>query len=744
MPYYPWFLDNNFSKALLSKKEINSYKLTENKLKETCLEDYQYLVSNYINPASPYTSLLLYLQTGVGKTFASISIAENFIRNDKSKQIFVITKSRTLISNFISDLINICSPYASKEELKIMNDKNNENSSKVEKLIKSRINKHYTFITYNFLKEKQVDFTNKVVIIDEVHNLLGNTGYDSVMKAIKSSKNYRLVLLSATPVYDDVSDIFQLSNILNGKYNQFPRDLGDKGYTKLVHDSSIDNKIYKNEIVTLTDKGKEELIQKLAGKIVYLKVSVKDFPTVSYPRSVQKINNKVLPIPIVPCYMSGIQEKYYLEASKLKINSLSGNLESMSSIIYPDSDGMKYFGKAGMDLYIKGNKNSDFLLEKNIQQHSTKLYNLLQNIKLSKGKIYIHSNSITNDGAPLIYKFLKKNGYSKIAVLTSETTAEKISKTIKDFNSVGNDNGDIINIIIGSGIISEGITLKSVRQVHIYEPQWNYSSIDQITGRAIRKSSHSSLPLADRNVEVYLYCAISSDIGKSVDFSKYYLSSLKDLEIKKLERALAKSSFSCPLTKSRNVVKNGVNYSRNCDYSTCDYTCDNDPDIGTIDTSTYNVFLHNKELYNEVVPKIISIFKKTNSISLKDLVKISGYDNETLSNIMKYKPPVQVDYVSGIYILKGSKNTQKNVAKIPRKKSGEGSSSGSTRGFINEKGLFSLEIAKANKINRKVCVTGFDKPELISLVLVLGLKLPAKQTKKTLCQVLSNHYLISS
>lgn len=743
MPYYPWFLDNNFSKALLSKKEIISHKITE-KVKETCLEDYQYLVSNYINPTSPYTSLLLYLQTGVGKSFASISIAENFIRNDKSKKVLVITKSKTLISNFISDLINICSPYASKEELKIMNDKNNENSQKVERLIKSRINKHYTFITYNFLKEKEIDFSDKVVIIDEVHNLLGNTGYDSLMKTIKSSKNYRLVLLSATPVYDNISDIFQLSNVLNGKYNQFPKDLG--GYTKLIHDSNIKNEIYKNEIVTLTEKGKTELIQKLAGKIVYLKVSVKDFPSVSYPRSVEKINNKVLPIPVIPCYMSGIQEKYYLEASKLKINSLSGQLESMSSIIYPDFDGMRYFGKAGMDLYIKGNKNSDFLLEKNIKQHSAKLYELLQNIKLSKGKIYIHSNSISNDGAPLISKFLRKNGYSKIAVLTSETTSEKISKTIKDFNDVSNDQGENINIIIGSGIISEGITLKSVRQVHIYEPQWNYSSIDQITGRTIRKSSHSRLPPVDRTVEVYLYCAISSDIGRSVDFSKYYLSSLKDFEIKKIERALAKSSFSCPLTKSRNIVKNGVDYSRNCDYSTCHYNCDNEPEIDNIDFSTYNVYLHNKELYNEVAPVIESVFKKTDSISLKDLVKISGYDNETVSNIMKYKPPVGVDYISGIYVLKGSKNTQKNVAKIPKKQKPEGSSSGSkqTRGFINEKGLFSLEITKGNKSNRKVCVTGFDKPELISLVLVLGLKLPAKQTKKNLCELLSKFYLISS
>jgi len=737
MAYYPWFFDKNFYKGVLSKKEINDHKLEEDKVKTKCLEDYQYIVSNYINPASPYGSLLLYMMTGVGKSFSAISIAENFIRNDKTKQVLVITKSKTLINNFISDLIHICSNYATQTESNAIKD----GDEKIRKLVKSRIKRNYTFITYNHLKDNKTDFTNKIVIIDEIHNLLGNTGYNAVMKSITNSKRYRLVLLSATPVYDNIADVFQLSNILNGKTSQF-NTTNLSNYIIQEEHTQVGN-IFKNKVNRLTKLGSDELVKRLTGKIFYLKVDKKDFPSVSYPKSVKTVGDKKLPIGVIPCMMSGIQERYYTEATGYKVNSLGGQLESMSSIIYPDFNGKRYFGKAGMDLYIKGNENSDFLLESNVAQYSCKLYNLLQNIKLSKGKIYIHSNSITDDGAPLIAKCLRKNGYSKIAVLTSNATSEFISKTIDIFNHPSNDNGEKVNIIIGSGIISEGITLKSVRQAHIYEPEWNYSRIDQITGRVIRKGSHASLPISDRNVQVYLYCAISSNLLKSVDFAKYYLSSIKDLEIKKLERTLAKSAFSCGLTKSRNIVKNKENGSRECEYQDCDYACDNDPEIDIVDTSTYNVFLHDKELYNELSPKILKVFGKTNSISLKDLSKLTGISQEILINIMKNKPPVSVTYKNGIFSVKNSKTKAPEISKVVKKKSTTTGSSSNVRGFINEAGFFSLETNKSGKLSKKICTTGFDKQELTSMVLLLGLDLPQKPTKKSLCEILHNHYLIS-
>ena len=42
------------------------------------LRPQQYLLSNYINPNTPYKGLILFHGTGTGKTCATITIAENF------------------------------------------------------------------------------------------------------------------------------------------------------------------------------------------------------------------------------------------------------------------------------------------------------------------------------------------------------------------------------------------------------------------------------------------------------------------------------------------------------------------------------------------------------------------------------------------------------------------------------------------------------------------------------------------
>ena len=40
---------------------------------------------------------------------------------------------------------------------------------------------------------------------------------------------------------------------------------------------------------------------------------------------------------------------------------------------------------------------------------------------------------------------------------------------------------------------AEGISLTGVRQVHIMEPYWNVSRLDQVIGRAVRYCSHKDV-----------------------------------------------------------------------------------------------------------------------------------------------------------------------------------------------------------------------------------------------------------
>ena len=632
--------------------------------------------------------------------------------------------------------MNICSAYASPEELLVLSSSSDDNEKRrVSSIINTRINKHYTFITHAGLKNQpNLSFTDRIVIIDEVHNLLGNTGYMYIMAAIQRSKNYRLVLLSATPAYDNIRDMFELSNMLNGKANQFQtrEALKINGHIDVVKTGIVED-LYKNKIYSLTDSGKKLLLNRMAGKVVYLKVDTSQFPSVRYPGSTKSINSINMSMGVVRCNMEGIQDKYYTQAVEgIKFNPLSGNLEMLSSMIYPDLNGKRIFGIDGMNAYINGNLDTSFLLKQNIKQHSTKLYSLLQNIASTKGKIYIHSSSITNDGVPLIASCLRKNGIDKILVITSDMSADNIAKNIRKFNLPENDDGSKIKILIGSGIIAEGITLKSVRQGHVYEPEWNYSGIDQIIGRIIRRGSHSRLPKEDQTVEIFLYCAVSSNLSRSVDVAKYALATIKDTELKKFERDLAKSAFTCPLFKGRNTVA-GTDGSRECDYTTCSYTCNAVGSVSRTDSSTFNLFLHDKETYERVASKIASAFNATKEISITDLVKKSGVDKKIIENIMKYKPPVPVIRKGDIYISK--KSPQKVVVgKIPKK-----TQAVKPRGFVNEKGKFSIEVPKGTKMSSKICETGYDKAELTAILTQLGVTFPAKITKASMCLALQKH-----
>ena len=82
------------------------------------------------------------------------------------------------------------------------------------------------------------------------------------------------------------------------------------------------------------------------------------------------------------------------------------------------------------------------------------------------------------------------------------------TRTFKNTSKgLGTDNirGDIIKVITTTKKGAEGISIYNIRQVHIIEPYWNPVRLEQVKGRAIRTGSHLSLPLEDRNVELYLY-----------------------------------------------------------------------------------------------------------------------------------------------------------------------------------------------------------------------------------------------
>ena len=111
-----------------------------------------------------------------------------------------------------------------------------------------------------------------------------------------------------------------------------------------------------------------------------------------------------------------------------------------------------------------------------------------------------------------------------------------------------------MKIILGSPAIKEGITLLRVSEVHIIEPYWNLSRIDQVMGRAVRFCSHKDLPKKDRYVDIYIYLATYPE-EKTIDKYIASLAKNKDRIINEFEKALKETSVDCQLNKNINIGK---------------------------------------------------------------------------------------------------------------------------------------------------------------------------------------------
>ena len=103
--------------------------------------------------------------------------------------------------------------------------------------------------------------------------------------------------------------------------------------------------------------------------------------------------------------------------------------------------------------------------------------------------------------------------------------------------------------------IKEGVSLLSVQQVHILEPYWNQSRIEQIIGRSVRFCSHSSLLKQFQCVKVYLYLSTHNKTDMSIDEYIYNMSLSKQTIINEFTYALIENAIDCSLFYNNNYYK---------------------------------------------------------------------------------------------------------------------------------------------------------------------------------------------
>jgi superfamily II DNA or RNA helicase len=576
LPIYVNTDDENFYDNIYTKKEFYDNKLTkiENKPeKKGDLMKHQKIIARFFSSRTIYDRLLLYHEMGSGKTCAAIAAIEQIkSENNNFKGALYLAKGEDLIDNFINELINVCT-----DGRYIPENSENLTSGELKQRQKKSIKNYYSWNTFQkfakYIQDNndlylQKNFDNMIIVIDEIHNLRikdkkkGLDIYKEFFRFLHVIKNSKILLLSGTPMKDNVEEISSVMNLL------LPYGKDKKPY--ILTGEDFINKYFnkKNNILEIKNDKVEEIKKIFKGKVSFLNSMQTDIKKEFIGEKLGNLNY----FKVSKDIMSDFQQNYYKKAYRNDINekSIYNNSRQCSLFIFPDGS----YGNKGYQTYIrtqaiksltKTDKKYNFYITKElksellsdgnehdkilnkIQKYSSKYTKSIKNILRAKkeGKsIFIYNEFVKGGGLILfsclleLFGFRKANGsekseYPRYALITSETTSKnQTSKILETFNKKNNMNGKIINIILGSKKISEGFSLKNIQIEEIHTPWFNYSETSQAIARGYRLFSHKDLIESGITPVVEIFQRVSlieeSNIKEDIEYKDEY--NIEDIE----------------------------------------------------------------------------------------------------------------------------------------------------------------------------------------------------------------------
>ena len=742
---YPSLDDSEFNIKIALKKEFNETKYDgtifsvdeiEEQAKKLCEADFelspnQLFVRNFLSFQTPYNSLLLYHGLGSGKTCSAISVSEemrDYLKQLGITQRIIVVASPNVQENFklqlfddrklklIDGLWNLraCTGNKYLKEINPMNMKG-LSKEKVIRQIKRIINNSYLFLGYtefaNYIqniskvteenpkKKKNEEirklkkhFSNRLIIIDEVHNIRISTEKQDkriaqeLMKLVSYVDNLRLLFLSATPMYNSYKEIIWLLNIMNKNDKRSTielKDVFDQNGNLLIgpDGSNVGEELIKRKSTGYVSFVRGENPYTFPYRIFPSLFSIQNtFKQLTYPG--KQLNGKEIlqPLEHLDVYVTNcgsfqqLGYNYIIDSIKEKASNKKEGLPSFENLdtfgytilqkplqalnmLYPTKllqdespkfDSKILLGTEGLKRCMKWKettnppsrnnfeyKNDDFgkiFSPENIGEYSGKIKNIVDNIYNSDGIVLIYSQFIDGGVIPMALA-LESIGFTRFGnkasnlfktsqhpVIDSKTylpkdkmdnpeefrpatytllTGEKALSPdkvydLKNLTDEDNKNGEKIKVIIISMTGSEGLDFKNLRQVHIMEPWYNLSLVEQIIGRAVRNCSHKQLPFKERNVEIFLYgTLLNNEDDEAVDLYIYRIAEMKAVQIGRVSRILKESSVDCLLNidqtlfteeNMNTIVKQQLSNKMIIDYPigdkaktvSCDYmdTCD--------------------------------------------------------------------------------------------------------------------------------------------------------------------------
>jgi hypothetical protein len=457
----------------------------------------QRFVANFLHPRTPYMSALLYHGVGVGKTCAAIQTAEAFLDVYPKRKVIIVCP-RAIRAGFYRTIFDITTlKIGSGPEpnsvrgctgdtyLRLSNSIDEKNKEDIEKRVKRVINSRYIFFGYlefrNYIRsiiktetdpEKrairlQREFNYRLLIIDEAHNLrdvLSMTGQEEdedldtaaekdesqggkeltpfLKELLKSTEGMKLLLMTATPMFNTVFEIHFLLNLLlmNDKKPEIPMESILDEYGNIVEGAEKVLRPIANTYISFMrgENPNSFPLRLFPSGVDPNGEPVNRLTPGTYPQiQLEKTLSKVVPeqtridvskLPIVVSFGNSIYDSNLHNLTKEKVKGGIGyqvvdSLLQAANCIFPqseDSDLYSSIGKDGFDATFKKVEKSKgavkatdakWLLLENIRNYAPKVATIMRYLKHTDGIGFVYSRFVKT-GAMLLALALEANGYT--------------------------------------------------------------------------------------------------------------------------------------------------------------------------------------------------------------------------------------------------------------------------------------------------------------------------------------------
>ena len=688
-----------------------------------------------------YDNQLVIWRTGTGKTCGVTSVTEyyknlassleQYRQESPYTRAYVLVKGKSLVQEFKFQLLCKCTneDYITPQIL------NSKTSTQRKTNITNSIKRFYTVKTYgSFIKDvvnlsddRLIEqYSNSIFIIDEIHNLkgeapikdkdedededeelsededalltlLGKTGkkkkkaqflkivYSNLWRLFHVVKARKVMLLSATPMVNDSSEIGPILNLILPENYQLPKKVDyskitleqfepfARGYISYVRelDTGAIPEYQGEKVDSEYDIGGRELKSQM---VIYASL-MSELQNKTYNRTVKNPES----------FVSTKTKSKVVKSSKPRPGAFSILQRQSANFVFPDgTTGKGGFNNPKYVIEVKKRisykvgpelkpwlENIDYM-----KQLSSKFANIVQTSKDTPGNSWCYCHFVRGSGAILLGLCFEGQGFERFqesssifsaisgsslppvcssetrdpnrvprikkklryVLLTGDISDSDTAVLLETFNSYENRHGEYIKAIIGSPVSRDGLNLANVLQIHLSGPGWNRASTYQAESRAIRSTSHVDLIEEEKErlinegldpntatvtIRVYQHASLNEE-GKSIDLSMYLFSEEKDIEIKRILRMMKQVATDCQIHYNRNVRPADVDGSATCDYDVCEYKCfDPTPrELGMpIDYSSYDV-LYSRDIIVKIKLDIKNIFRQVFTLSISELYNV--------------------------------------------------------------------------------------------------------------------------